>query len=154
MIRASRRVSISPIQTNPYHLKKKLVDMQNKPIKACVSIQSQRIPKREADPFFLCAEFYNSQMGYLNCSTGVRLYGNITQMGNTLTRVYRYNATTGFSARKGFCWIHLPTVALMKTIPNIPTYRVCQYPVVFRGGGLAGRAGRIPRGLRFASSSF
>ncbi|NLF50707.1 MAG: hypothetical protein GX577_06185 [Leptolinea sp.] len=49
---------------------------------------------------------------------------------------------------------HQKFVTLMNTIPTIHFYIIRNQPVVFRGGGFAGRAGSLLCGLRFATSIF
>lgn len=79
---------------------------------------------------------------------------NITHLGTMENGQSGYNATTGFSTSKGFIYpIGRKCFVLMLPDAASSFLKIRNLPVVFRGGGFAGRAGLLFQGLRFLSSS-
>jgi hypothetical protein len=164
----SGRVIFLPPPQKVQKLVTKLVYMKVEPIQMGVPLHSSLLINRHSlsvgrsiPPTGRMFRIRNSKstsslirMGYGRHYLPGHMTRKMTHMGTTSCVENRYNPATGFSTGKGsFRIIHL-TVALMITNPAIYSYTIRNHPVVFRGGGFAGRAGGNHRGLRFASSTY
>ncbi len=89
----------------------------------------------------------------LSVSHGItRLGEKMTRLGNTRCSRHGYNPSTGLSTRRFHPKLFQAETNMYRTPVDI-FQSVRNLPVVFRGGGFAGRAGRVDHRLRFSGSS-
>lgn len=142
---------ILPPRKNEDWYVEKLVFMQNEPIRSGVPAPHLKSPIRNVIPAFGGIEVRIGRVGFAYRRSADHLSEISPKRVLFNPRKINIIRPLVFQPVRVFR-VSLSSITLMTTIPIFSLNRVRNYPVIFHGGGFAGRAGWIFRGLRFASS--